>query len=293
MRINLVGAFVRNRPFGTEIAFEKGLRLLGHEVSCIDPSVPEPEVWDYDADFTIVFKWLEGEHLEHLALCSGKRILFQPDDSRFSHIVEMMQRMRRHCDYALTFDKYGAEHARHIGYLKTDRLIVTADPDIYRPHEVEKDIDVSFVGSLTGGTNHRSRLEMCQIVSTIPGIRTAFVNDIYDVDEIARIYSRSKVVLNHATDVGQPFGHGYGYQCRHFEAGFSGACLLSNFVDNEDVLRGFAVFDSKKSLVETLVTLLQDDYLRESFARAYFAELNASHRPEHRAVELVDFLGSL
>jgi hypothetical protein len=54
MRINVVGAFIRNAPFGTELAFKRGFdRLGGHSVTYIDPSYPDQR-WDYDADATVV-----------------------------------------------------------------------------------------------------------------------------------------------------------------------------------------------------------------------------------------------
>ena len=50
LRINIVGAFIRNKPFGTEIAFGKGFDRLGkHLINTIDTSYPG-QVWDYDAD---------------------------------------------------------------------------------------------------------------------------------------------------------------------------------------------------------------------------------------------------
>lgn len=294
MRINLVGAFIRNAPFGTEIAFKKGFDRLGeHLVNCIDTSYPN-QIWDYEADATIVFKWMEGYWYD-LQQCKGKKIVYQPDDIRFGHIRQMMTDMRKYCDYALTYDEEAAQIAGTLGYKKSQRLLLTADPELYRKlPDVQKDIDVCFVGSLTGGTNHRSRVKMCQLVSTIPGLKTQFTTDIYNIEEIVRIYNRSKVILNHATDVGQPFGRGYGLQCRHFEAGFTGACVLSNVVENDDrSLKNYAVFTDENHLLRMTRYLVDNPTIRTTFANSLYEELNASHRPEHRAREMVEFIGSL
>jgi spore maturation protein CgeB len=292
MRINLVGAFIRNAPFGTEIAFKKGFNRLGeHLVNCIDTSYPN-QVWDYEADATVVFKWMEG-YWGDLALCKGKKIVYQPDDLRFPHIKQMMRDMRKYCDYAFTFDDDGAKLALEYGYAKAERLLLTADDELYRPLDIVKDIDVCFVGSLTSGANHRSRVKMCQLVSSIPGVKTKFVSDLYDIEELNRIYNRSKVVLNHATDVGQEFGHGYGYQCRHFEAGFTRACVLSNKVDNEREIKNIVEFDSSDDLFVKLLTLLKKDSMREHWANELYSELTTRHKPEHRAVQMIEFIGRL
>lgn len=293
MRINLVGAFIRNAPFGTEIAFKKGfLRLGEHLVNCIDDSRPG-QVWDYEADATVVFKWMH-DYWKDLEMCKGKKIVYQPDDLRFPHIRQMMQEIRKYCDFAFTFDDSGADLALSYGYKKAEKLLLTADDELYRPlPEVEKDIDVSFVGSLTGGQNHRSRARMCQIAGSIPGIKTKFVSDLYDIEELNRIYNRSKIVLNHATDVGQPFGHGYGYQCRHFEAGFTKSCVLSNIVTNGSELQNVEEFGNEAELVGRIKYLLANDDLRRASAQALYSELMMDHKPEHRAIQMIRFIEEL
>jgi hypothetical protein len=293
MRINLVGAFVRNAPFGTEIAFKKGFDRLGcHLVNTIDTSY-SGQVWDYDADVTVVFKWME-DYWHDLKMCRGKKIVYQPDDLRFPHIQEMMRKMMSFCDFAFTFDNDGADLARKIGYRKAERLLLTADDELYRPvHGLERDIDVSFIGSLTHGGNHTSRMRMCQVVAGIPGIRTAFLSDIYDMEKIVEVYNRSKIVLNHATDVGQDFGHGFGYQCRHFEAGLTGACVLSNRVDNERELENIEEFESEAELVGRVHYLLHNHAVRRARGENLLAELRAAHLPQHRAAQMVRFIEGL
>lgn len=293
MNINLVGAFIRNAPFGTEIAFKKGLeRLGGHKITCLDTSYPN-QSFDMDADVTIVFKWMEG-YWNDLSNCGGNKIVYQPDDIRFPHIMDMMRKMNKYCDFALTYDDEAAKIAGGIGYKKSQRLLLTADPELYRNiPNTEKDIDVCFVGSLTGGHNHRSRAHMCHLATAI-GLKTKFATDIYDIEEIVNIYNRSKIVLNHATDVGQSFGSGYGYQCRHFEAGFTKACVLSNAViDDDRSVKNFPTFSDEKDFLLMTRKLLSNDDLRSSFASDLYDELNSKHRPEHRAADIIDFIGTL
>lgn len=290
MRWNLVGAFIRNNPFGTEIAFRKGLDRIGEDVVVVDPSYPDQE-FDDAPDVTVVFKWLDpGPYRDTLARLPGKKIVYQVDDLRFPHIKQMMLEMRKHCEYALTFDDDGARLAQSYGYKHSKRLLLTADECLYRPVSVPKDMDVCFVGSLSNGENHRSRVKMLQILGSVPGLRVGYANEVFDIPKICEIYGRSKIVLNHATDVGQPFGHGFGYQCRHFEAGFARSCVLSNVVDNDNTLQNIETFDSEKSLVEKVRQLLADQGRRERLADGLYSELYSKHLPEHRARDMVKFV---
>lgn len=297
MLINMVGAFIRNKPFGTEIAFAKGLRDIGVEINEYDPSVLS-KVFPYrdDADATIVFKWLDDHDRGVLRLVPGPKIVYQPDDVAFPHIQEMMRKMREVCDYAFMYDDRGVKFAESLGYNKAQRLLLTADPDLYRPIDgVKKDIDVSFIGSLTAGGNHKSRVKMCQIVSGMAGLRSHFQGDVYDIGKIVEIYNRSKVVLNHATDVGQPFGQGFGYQCRHFEAGFTGACILSNEVTNRqpgDPQMMFT-FDDEQNLVARLRFLVDRPDLCKQQGDDLYEELMENHRPTNRALEITEFIRGL
>ncbi len=292
MRINLVGAFIRNAPFGTEIAFQKGFRDLGgHQVTCIDTSQSDQK-WDYEADATVVFKWIEGDNWKNLAQCRGKKIVYQPDDLRFGHIRDMMIEMRKFCDYALTFDADGAiASVISLGYKDAQKLLVTADDSLYRPLGLERDIDVSFIGSLTGGQNHSSRATMCSLIKDNFPEKKVFVGtNIYDIQKIVEIYNRSKVVVNHATDVGQPFGTGYGYQCRHFEVGMTQTCLLSNAVFDDDSVNEFFQFSSQLDFVDKLDYILGPSKPWTESGKEFRAEIMRAHSPIHRARQMVRFI---
>lgn len=294
MKLNVVGAFIRNYPFGTEIAFGKGLRKIGVEVNEIDPGYPG-QVFDKDADATLLFKWIDdGDYRRHLQTCKGPKIVYQPDDYRFSHIKDMMREMRNVCDFALTYDDEAAQNIKaDLQYKLTKKMLLTADPDLYRNiPDTKKKFDVCFVGSLTGGANHRSRARMIDILSNI-GFKVACGSDIYNIEEIVTAYNSSTVVLNHATDIGQPFGMGWGYQCRHFEAGFTGACLVSNSVYNdENGLKNFYRFNDEWSLVNTVEWLLKNPHFAYAAGSRFKAELDLNHRPEHRAQEIIEFVES-
>jgi hypothetical protein len=299
----MVGAFLRNFPFGTEIAFAKGLERRGHTVHRIDPGYPN-QVWDDDADATIVFKWIDlglKDVYERLERCAGLKVVYQPDDARFPHIKEMIRGMRGFCTHLLSFDDYGAEYALTVGYLDAETLRVTADDELYCPDSnVERDIDVSFVGSLTAGPNHASRMEMCRLVqawANANGKTTWFGETYFSVPGYPSpldIYRRSKVVLNHATDVGQPFGWGHGFQCRHFEVGMAGVFLLSNMVYGERFELLHTQYGNETQLINKLETYLGTGggvlFDREVLAGFHRNNILREHMPEHRADQIVSFV---
>jgi spore maturation protein CgeB len=96
--------------------------------------------------------------------------------------------------------------------------------------------------------------------------------------------------------VGQEFGFGYGYQCRHFEAGMTRSCVLSNVVSNEtarDGIKSFWFFSSEQDLQDQVRYLLADPGHRQQLAHDLYGEMMAGHKPEHRAQQMVDFIRSL
>jgi hypothetical protein len=299
----MVGAFIRNAPFGTEIAFKKGLESLGVEVIPIDTSFPNQK-WDQDADATIVFKWMEG-CWDKLEQCKGPKILYQPDDYRFPHIKKMVCTMRKYCDFILTFDESAAILAKNdYSYKIARKMLLTADPELYTntPYDDSKrEFDFSFIGSFTGGKNHESRVKMVKILSD-NGFNVSVLTDQNDAKILAEAYGRSKITLNHATDTGvshQKFGTGWGYQCRHFEAGLAGSCLLSNYIlddydesdkDPSNIVRNFTMFMDEAGLIKQARMLLNHSDLRKLLATSLYEEIMQFHQPKHRALELLSFI---
>lgn len=308
MKISLIGSFVRNKPFGTEIAFAKGLRQKGCEVVEWDPFVNDepPKNWFINENFDypkaiIVFKDHGKKTYKYLKELKKRKqakiIEYQPDDIRAPGILNMMKHMRQFCDYAFTFDDRGAEVVKkECGYIKAQKLLVTADPDLYRPLEnVEKDIDFVFVGNLSNPEMHKSRVKMINLLKKWK-FNVVVINT-FNVEEINLLYNRARVVLNHATDVGQNFGYGYGYQCRHFEAGFAGSCILTNEVieDNGCGLKGFLRFSCADSLFEWANALINctDDNFKIKKGNSCFELMKKYHTPEKRAEEIIGFIDSL
>ena len=290
MKINLVGAFVRNYPFGTEIAFKKGFERIGsHELFIYDPSRPEASKLCEKADVTVVFKCMDN--WTPVDLCDGVKVIYQPDDLRYPHIKALMAEARLHCDYALTYDDEAARLCRsEFSYLDSEKLLLTADDELYRPMEVmTKTMDFCFIGNLSHPTNHVSRRRVLQILGDA-GYKVGFSDGLFDVRRIAHLYNSAKVVVNHATDVGQPFGSGYGYQCRHFEVGMTKSCLLTNkVVDDDKSLGGFNTFSSEKELLEQAAYLTSHPLKALVSGDALYYNIHKEHLPQHRAEQMHNF----
>lgn len=309
MRLNLVGPFIVNFPFGTEIAFAKGLRRIGHHVTEVDPNIDVEMIGlETHADATIVFKSCVGSE-RFLKSLTGPVIVYQPDDARFPHIREMMLMMREYADLFLSFDDHGANVAKTMGYRVAETLLLTADDELYCPstEPIERDIDVCFIGSMGDPVAHASRNRMCQIVKAEADRRGwKFLygqtkNE--DVDKVIDAYRRSKVVINHATDVGQPFGYGYGIQCRHFEVAMTRTALLSNKMYKQDagwISHSCVTYSNESELISCLTDMIEmlnpqlydEGYglpLWQSWANDNY-NWAMQNKPEHRAAQLVDFI---
>lgn len=287
MKVNLVGAFIRNFPYGSEIAYAKGFKEIGCQVNTVDPSYQDQKLIK-DADITILFNDIQGYVRELVEETSGVKIAYQSDDSQFAHVKESMIRMLKYCDHALTFDVEGANIAKELGYKKSRQILLSADNELYTPDDsITKSIDFCFIGNFSNVVVHKSRRHMIEVLSK--KYKVGYAESVYDPRQISRTYNASKVVLNHATDLGQPFGSGYGYQCRHFEVGFSKTCLLSNKVLGENKLFNFFTFGSEKELLDQADFLMSNDTNRRNCAEQFYDELYKNHLPKHRAQEILEF----
>jgi hypothetical protein len=296
MLLNLIGPFQINAPFGTEIAFAKGLRRIGHEVIEVDPNI-DREMCGLrnDADATVVFKSCVGSE-KYLKSLRHPIVVYQPDDARFPHIKQMMLDMRQYARLFLSFDDYGAGVALTMGYRAAETLLLTADDELYcpSPSPIERDIDVSFIGSLGDPVAHRSRRRMCEFVDSEAGRRgwQTWFGTTQDVATIVDVYRRSKVVLNHATDVGQAFGTGYGLQCRHFEVGMTRTSLISNSLFGPQTYRAplpFYQFHDDESLIYGIEAAIGGD-VHQVWGECLYGQIAMAHLPQHRAAELVNFI---
>ena len=294
MKINMIGPFVVNAPFGTEIAFKKGLERLGHVVNAIDPNIGLIDSIDRDCP-TVIFKSVLGKQEQIRGISRNSVILYQPDDMRFQHVRQMAIDMLPYAEHFLSFDRSSARIAEDMGYKNCRKLLVVAEPTVYYDDFVFSDykpIDVCMVASLGDPVSHASRRKLAQIALELGDKHKWNVQiheGIRNPDTIRQMYNQSKVVINHATDVGQAFGTGFGYQCRHFEVALTRTAFLTNTIIGEKG-QPFCEFNTVDGFKFWLEELVSDKKTRNNFANNGYEWVNEFHLPHHRAQELVDYI---
>ena len=172
----------------------------------------------------------------------------------------------------------GAERLRAAGIESADWLPLACDPGIHRRHEVPGQYSVAFIGHIFPGP----RDELLQAIArTFPGhfIGRAFF------DEMARIYSASRVVFNRSlrNDVNM----------RVFEALACGSMLVTNdLADNgqAELFRDrvhLATYREPGEMLEVIAYYLAHDDEREAIAAAGRAEAVGRHTYRHRMERLL------
>ncbi len=194
--------------------------------------------------------------------------------------LDFAARVRRSADCDLVFaaQRDGAERLRAAGIASADWLPLACDPGIHRRHEVIGEYSVAFVGHIFPGP----RDELLQAIArTFPGhfIGRAFF------DEMARIYSASRVVFNRSlrNDVNM----------RVFEALACGSMLVTNdLADNgqADLFRDrvhLATYREPGEMLEVIAYYLAHPEEREAIAAAGRAEAVGRHTYRHRMERLL------
>lgn len=292
MKINIVGAIKKNHPYGSEIAFMKGFLRRGHDVCAVESTYPN-QVFHQNPDFTLIFK-TGHDYNPQIKKLDGPKIVYQPDDLRFPHIQKLMHEMRDVADYALTFDDDGAKTlvTPEYGYKAAQTLLLTADDELYKPLGLKKELDFVFIGGVGEPTAHASRRKMIQLLAGA-GFKVHF-GETFNIPLIIQEYNRARVVINHATDVGQKFGQGYGYQCRHFEVGMTSTCFLSNsLIGTTQKLGGWQDYLDEPDLLFQARLLIENADRRQMFADDMYDYIRQAHLPEHRADEVCQFVRNL
>ena len=189
-------------------------------------------------------------------------------------------RLRRSADCDLVFaaQRDGAERLRAAGIESATWLPLACDPGIHRRHDVPKQYDVAFVGHIFPGP----RDELLQAIAReFPGhfIGRAFF------DEMARIYSASRVVFNRSL--------GNDVNMRVFEALACGSMLVTNDLaeNGQDELFQdrvhLATYREPGEMLEIIAYYLAHADEREAIAAAGRAEAVGRHTYRHRMERLL------
>ncbi|MEA2898069.1 MAG: spore maturation protein CgeB [Bradyrhizobium sp.] len=173
------------------------------------------------------------------------------------------------------------------------------------PEAPAVDIDVSFVGTVSG--DHQQRIALLEAVAgrydlklwgnrpqTLPAsspLHRCFQGEVWGAD-MYQVLRRSRITLNSHIDLaGREAGN-----MRLFEATGVGAFLLTDFKDNLDMLfapgKEVAVWRSIDDCLNAIGCMIGEDNGRAAVARAGHARTMAQHTYRHRAAEILGFVES-
>jgi len=158
------------------------------------------------------------------------------------------------------------------------------EPDVYKPTEILKKWDWSFIGHLN--SPHRINLldRLCkEFPNWYLGWRMGQVPGYNVADDIAYKLSQTRVGVNYSIK--------NDLNMRVFETMGTKTCLLTDDVDDlsEHFETGthLLTFTNEDEAVEDLRELLSDDDEREQLAEAGYKEVLAKHTYGHRALEIL------
>ncbi|QEH32069.1 SPBc2 prophage-derived glycosyltransferase SunS [Aquisphaera giovannonii] len=194
-----------------------------------------------------------------------------------------LERARR-CDLVFAAQRDGADRLRDRGVATSTWLPLACDPDVHRKLDVPKTLDVAFVGNLFPG----ARAELLgRLAGRFPG---HFIGRAFG-DEMARIYSSSRVVFNRSL--------GDDVNMRVFEALACGSLLVTNDLAGNGLGELFVVgehlvtYRDADDLLAKVAHHLQHDGERERIAAAGRAEALAGHTYRHRMEALLARAGEV
>jgi len=140
------------------------------------------------------------------------------------------------------------------------------DPEVFRPMDLPKAHDVTFVGMLDPRLcRYRSRAIERLIAMSAEGVQVNLMQGVW-YEDVARAYSQSRIVFNKGWD--------NGFNARAFEAMACGSMLLTHAVHGEEAVLGFGdrehlVFYRTDDEIPDLVRYYLDhEDKREAIARA-------------------------
>jgi hypothetical protein len=180
---------------------------------------------------------------------------------------------------------YHRNYLRHFQEHPTDYvhwLPYACDLELFHSAEVERDIEVGFVGLPQPRTNRGQIVEMLR--------KRYRMNDqrYYFRAEIPEIYQRSKIVVN------IPLADDLNF--RTFEAMSCGALLLTKRIANGQELlfeenKHYVAYADEQELLEKVGYYLAHPAERAAIAATGLAEIQSKHRLEQRIEDLLNVVG--
>jgi len=193
--------------------------------------------------------------------------------------------MARHFDIVFLAQKshvelFSAEGIRYVFWLP-----LACYPELYPREELARDIDVSYVGSLSPEEGDKRRKLLQKVGEYFPN---HFIGKSWP-REMAKIYSRSKIVVNSAIN--------YDLNMRVFEALASGALLITDPADSIDELfedgKEIVLYHDEDDLIKKIEYYLSHDDERIEIAKRGKEKALKYHTYHHRVEQVINTVNEI
>jgi hypothetical protein len=196
--------------------------------------------------------------------------------------LEARQRLARFCDHVFLYHRNYLAHFAEHPQENVHWLPYACDLELFKPIEVERDLDVAFVGQLKAATTGRA-LTIQRLANRYKMNEPKY----YLREEIPGVYARAKIVLN------MPLADDLNF--RTFEAMSCGAMLLTRRVNNGQELLfqegvHYAAYADEQEMFEKIDYYLAHPAERKGIAAAGLAEIQAHHCLEQRIAEILSIV---
>ncbi len=306
-KLNIWLAYV-SYPATTAVYFERALRK-DHNVLTIGPTLPDELVEGWD------LKGLKDKIKPHDVQCGYEPDMFQlkqqfpqlPQPDLFlwvesvygyfpkninnlncptaCYLIDSHMNLQHHLQWAKDYDYVFIAQKEYLPIFKEHVhnnifwLPLGADPDIHSKHNVEKEFDVGFVGSITSEV-HKRRAELLNKISSVAKVeyKRCFL------EEMAEHFSKSKIIFNNAikNDLNMRVFEGMSIGSLLLTDETHGSGQLEMFKDGEDY-----VLYNDENIVEKVKYYLEHDEEREKIAKAGRERILRAHTYKHRTDELI------
>ncbi|MCX8065909.1 MAG: glycosyltransferase [Candidatus Hydrogenedentes bacterium] len=187
--------------------------------------------------------------------------------------------MARHFDIVFLAQKSHVELFKLEGIRYVYWLPLACYPELYPKEKLPRDIDVAYVGSLSHEEGDKRIKILKKVADKFPN---HFIGKSWP-REMARIYSRSKIVVNSAIN--------YDLNMRVFEALASGALLVTDPADSINELfedgKEIVVYHSQDELLDKIKYYLENEDEREKIAQQGKEKVLKYHTYHHRVEQIV------
>jgi len=250
------------------------------------------EIVFFDVDFIKLINFFFIKNIKNV-----KKILMTFDDFA---VHEMNAITANACDIVLSHCPLSVKKYEEKGY-QTFFMPCESDGDIFKNHNLKKEIDVLFFGQI-----NQDRKEFLDFIkSNDISIKTVgYNNDFVTEQELSKLISKSKIVLNLSKSTGgsvlnyiseDVYKFYYQWKGRVIIAGLCGTLCVSEYSPGQEIMFSkdeIPTFYSKEECIETLKKFLRDEDLLFTYTTRFNSKVHElcedkkNFQPIYNAIEL-------